>query len=67
MSEAVSLSDPMLLALQLALQFAPADRTRGLLKRAEELDEREFLRGKAEAVAQFLRVVQDGMTFGKWP
>ena len=67
MSEAVELSDAMLLALQVAMQFAPDFSNKGLLDRATELDTQPFLHGKAEAVAHFLRVIQDGITFGKWP
>lgn len=67
MTEAVELSDAMLLAVQVAMQFAPELSMRGLIERAEELDGQPFLQGKAEAVAHFLRVIQDGITFGKWP
>ena len=67
MSEAVELSDAMLLALQVALQFAPEANNKALLVRAAELDNQPFLRGTAEAVSHFLCVVQDGITFGRWP
>ena len=67
MSEEVKLSDAMLLALQLALQFAPQDNTQALFEMAVEMDGAAFLKGEQEAVGRFLRVIQDGISFGRWP
>ena len=67
MTDDVKLSDEMLMALVLAAKFAPEENRTALMLRAYELDTTPKLKGRAEQVAAFLRVVQDGLTFGRWP
>jgi hypothetical protein len=57
----------MTLLLQFAMEVAPEDSHEPLFMHARALRTEHHSIGQFRAEAAFMRVLQDGLTFGKWP